>query len=315
MARRPGRILFSAAGVSAIAGLTLLGCRESKTSTAATRVPATTTPQELPSPPPPFEPDAVIAGAGDIAMCGAPEVAATATLLDSIPGAVFTAGDNAYPSGGLRDFISCYEPTWGRHKGRTRPVPGNHEYETPGGAGYYQYFGSIAGPAGLGYYSYREGAWLVVAINSAIATDAASPQGQWLRATLAQNSTRCTAAIWHHPLYSSGPNGDNRYMSDIWRMLEEFGADVVISGHDHIYERFAPQTVDGRRDDEKGIRQFVVGTGGAHIYDVRSRKPNSEVVGRASGVLKLTLKADSYDWQFVPVPGASFTDAGSGRCH
>jgi hypothetical protein len=142
MARRPGRILFSAAGVSAIAGLTLLGCRESKTPTAATRVPATTTPQELPSPPPPFEPDAVIAGAGDIAMCGAPEVAATATLLDSIPGAVFTAGDNAYPSGGLRDFISCYEPTWGRHKGRTRPVPGNHEYETPGGAGYYQYFGS-----------------------------------------------------------------------------------------------------------------------------------------------------------------------------
>lgn len=315
MARGVGRTWYAAAVISAIAGLTFFGCGDKKTPTAASRVPTGTVPQELPPPPPPVEPDAVIVGAGDIAMCGAPEVGATATLLDSIPGTVFTAGDNAYPSGALRDFVSCYEPTWGRHKTRTRPVPGNHEYETPGAAGYYQYFGSIAGPAGLGYYSYREGAWLVVAINSAIATDAASPQAQWLRATLAQNTTSCTAAIWHHPLYSSGPNGENRSMREMWRILQEFGGDLVISGHDHIYERFAPQNADGGRDDEKGMRQFVVGTGGAHIYDVRSRKPNSETVGRASGVLKLTLKANSYDWQFIPVPGASYADAGSGVCH
>jgi hypothetical protein len=315
MARGVGRTWYSAAVVSAIAGLTFFGCGDKKAPTAASRVPATTVPQELPPPPPPAEPDAVIAGAGDIAMCGAPEVAATATLLDSIPGTIFTAGDNAYPSGTLRDFVSCYEPTWGRHKHRTRPVPGNHEYETPGGAGYYQYFGSIAGPAGMGYYSYREGAWLVVAINSAIATDAASPQAQWLRSTLAQNTTRCTAAIWHHPLYSSGPNGNSRHMRDMWQILQEAGAEIVISGHDHLYERFAPQNADGRRDEERGMRQFVVGTGGAHIYDTRSRKPNSETIGRASGVLKLTLKADSYTWQFIPVPGASFSDAGSGTCH
>jgi 3',5'-cyclic AMP phosphodiesterase CpdA len=256
----------------------------------------------------------VLVGAGDIAMCGVSSVEDTARLLDEIPGTVFTAGDNAYPNGSARDYATCYEPTWGRHKPRTRPVPGNHEYQTPGGAGYYEYFGGSAGPAGAGYYSYREGGWLVVALNSAIAAGPDSPQAQWLRATLAQNSTLCTAAIWHHPLFSSGPNGDNLYMRELWKILQEAKAEIVISGHDHLYERFAPQDAHGLPDPLRGIRQFTVGTGGAHIYDIKTVKRNSEVIGQAHGVLKLTLKADSYSWQFVPVRGARFSDAGTAQC-
>jgi hypothetical protein len=248
-------------------------------------------------------------------MCGTPEVAATAALLDGIPGTVFTAGDNAYPNGTVHDFAACYEPTWGRHKQRTRPAPGNHEYNTPNGAGYYQYFGDSAGPAGRGYYSFREGAWLIVSLNSNIPAGPGSPQAEWLKATLAENQTPCTAAIWHHPLFTSGKNGENPAMRELWRILHDAGAEIVIASHDHMYERFAPQDADGRRDPMRGVRGFTVGTGGAHIYDVRALNPNSEAIGRVHGVLKLTLKATSYDWQFIPIPGARFSDAGSGECH
>jgi hypothetical protein len=272
-------------------------------------------PTAAPSPVPIPVPDAVLVGAGDIAMCGSAGLDATATLLDSIPGTVFAAGDNAYPNGSAQDYANCYEPSWGRHKYRTRPVPGNHEYQTPGAAGYFNYFGANAGSPGRSYYSYREGAWLVIALDSNIAMGSGSPQAEWLRRLLAAEPTPCTLAYWHHPLFTSGPNGQNNGVRELWRILYDGGAEIVLSGHDHLYERFAPQDADGRLDAERGLRQFVVGTGGAYLYEAKTRRPNSEVVGRAHGVLKLTLKGTSYDWQFVPVPGASFADSGSGTCH
>jgi calcineurin-like phosphoesterase family protein len=267
-------------------------------------------PQPLPA-----VPDAVLVGAGDVAMCGMPEVEATAALLERIPGTVFAPGDLAYPTGSARDFSACYEPTWGRVKHRTRPAPGNHDYETQQGAPYYAYFGDNAGPSGHGYYSYREGAWLILSLNSNIPASENSPQAQWVRATLASNPGSCTLAYWHHPLFSSGPNGDNGQMRDIWRILQQAGTDVVISGHDHFYERFAPQDAGGRPDPQNGIRQFIVGTGGSHLYAPKTLRANSEVIGSTHGVLKLTLKADSYEWQFVSIPGKPFTDFGTGQCH
>ena len=257
-----------------------------------------------------------LVGAGDIGQCGSPGPAATAALLDSIPATVFTAGDNAYMDGSTGNFQECYHPTWGRHRSRTRPVPGNHDYETPGAAGYFEYFGANAGPSGRGYYSYETGGWLVLALNSELPASEGSAQLAWLRDTLnAARSVPCTVAYWHHPLFSSGPNGDSPVMRDVWRTLQEFNAEVVITGHDHIYERFAPQTFDGTADRERGLRQFVVGTGGVALTQPRgARRSTSEVVGSAWGVLKLTLHASAYDWEFVPVSGGSFRDSGSGTC-
>jgi 3',5'-cyclic AMP phosphodiesterase CpdA len=264
--------------------------------------------------PPLVVPDAVIVGAGDVAMCGVPEVEATAKLLEGIPGTVMALGDLAYPRGSANDFATCYEPTWGRVKARTRPAPGNHDYETPGAAAYYAYFGENAGPSGLGYYSYRAGAWLVLSLNSNIPATADSPQAAWVRATLASNPAPCTLAYWHHPLFSSGPNGDTAVMREIWTILQQGGADVVVSGHDHLYERFAPQDAGGRANP-RGLREFVAGTGGAHLYAPKAIRPNSEVISSTHGVLKLTLKPESYEWQFVPIPGTSFTDFGTAPCN
>jgi acid phosphatase type 7 len=265
--------------------------------------------------PPEIVPDAVLVGAGDVAMCGAPEVEATARLLEGIPGTVFAAGDLAYPAGSAQDFQACYEPTWGRVKDRTRPAPGNHDYQTPGAGAYYAYFGENAGPTGLGYYSYQAGAWLILSLNSNVPASVDSPQAAWVRATLASNPTSCTLAYWHHPLFSSGPNGDNAVMRDIWRILQEGGADVVLAAHDHLYERFAPQDARGHADPLHGLRQFTAGTGGAHLYAPRAVRANSEMIGSTHGVLKLTLKAESYDWQFVSIPGKSFADFGTAQCH
>ena len=265
--------------------------------------------------PPAIVPDAVVVGAGDVAMCGVPEAEMTAKLLEGISGTVVALGDLAYPSGSASDFANCYDPTWGRVKSRTRPAPGNHDYETPGAAGYYAYFGENAGPSGLGYYSYRAGTWLVLSLNSNVPATADSPQAAWVRATLTANPTSCTLAYWHHPLFSSGPNGNNAVMRDIWNILQQAGADVVLVGHDHLYERFAPQDATGRADPRRGMRAFVVGTGGAHLYAPKAIQPNSEVISSTFGVLKLTLKAQSYDWQFVPIPGKSFTDTGTAQCN
>src|SRR5437773_3779584 len=256
----------------------------------------------------------VLVGAGDIADCDA---SATAALLDNIPGTVFTAGDNAYPNGSSADYTQCYDPSWGRHKVRTRPSPGNHDHNTSGAAGYFGYFGAQAGPAGLGYYSYDVGAWHIISLDSNIDMSAGSAQETWLRADLAASTKRCTIAYWHHPRFSSGTShGSTGSTQPLWQALYDFGAEIVISGHDHEYERFAPQTADGTADAARGIREFVVGTGGAGLYSLGTPLPNSEVGNDNShGVLKLTLSDGSYTWEFIPVAGDSFRDSGSGTCH
>src|SRR5213594_1086663 len=256
----------------------------------------------------------VLVGAGDIADCDA---SATAALLDNIPGTVFTAGDNAYPNGSSADYTQCYDPSWGRHKVRTRPSPGNHDHNTSGAAGYFGYFGAQAGPAGLGYYSYDVGAWHIISLDSNIDMSAGSAQETWLRADLAASTKRCTIAYWHHPRFSSGTShGSTGSTQPLWQALYDFGAEIVITGHDHEYERFAPQTADGTADAARGIREFVVGTGGAGLYSLGTPLPNSEVGNDNShGVLKLTLSDGSYTWEFIPVAGDSFRDSGSGTCH
>jgi 3',5'-cyclic AMP phosphodiesterase CpdA len=256
----------------------------------------------------------VFVGAGDIALCtadGNPE--ATARLLDAIGGTVFALGDNAYMSGTAEEYRDCYDRTWGRHRIRTRPVPGNHEYESPQAAPYFDYFGFNAGPHGLGYYSFNLGAWHLVALNSNVAVSAGSAQAAWLRADLAANRARCTLAYWHHPRFSSGRHGNEARMRDFWQILYEAGADIVLSAHDHTYERFAPQDPEGFPDNEHGIRQFVAGTGGARPSAFVNIGPNSEARLATLGVLKLTLSGSGYDWEFISVSGPG--DSGSGSCH
>lgn len=262
----------------------------------------------------------VLVGAGDIARCAGRGDEATARLLDRIPGTVFTTGDNVYQSGTATEFRRCYGPSWGRHKGRTKPVPGNHEYETAGAAGYFGYFGAAAGSRSRGYYSYDRGRWHVIALNSMCERVGGcgwtSPMVSWLKRDLAANRTRCTLAYFHHPLFSSGEHGNQPKMRPSWAALYSANADVVVSGHDHDYERFAPQRFDGTADARRGIRQFVVGTGGGELRPFESVKRNSRVRNASTyGVLKLTLNPGGYSWRFVPVAGKSFTDSGTASCH
>ncbi|HEX6052448.1 MAG TPA: Ig-like domain-containing protein [Gemmatimonadaceae bacterium] len=281
---------------------------------------ATVTVTAPPPPPPPGA--AVLVGAGDIAECGSTGDDATAAVLDGIEGTVFTLGDNAYESGTATEFANCYDHSWGRHKARTRPSPGNHEYRTSGAAGYFSYFGSAAGDPAKGYYSYTLGSWLIIVLNSnssctAVSCAAGSAQEQWLRSVLASSTAQCTLAYWHHPRFNSGAqHGNNTAVTPFWSALYEHDADVVLNGHEHVYERFAPQTPTGGADPARGIRQFTVGTGGADHYSFGTIKANSEVrSGSATGVLELTLRDGAYDWQFVSAAGSSFTDSGSGVCH
>ena len=291
-------------------------------------LPAQTQPPPVPAQPPattttaadtttaPDDGGVVFVGAGDIANCDMPGASrATANLLDRIGGTIFTLGDHAYPSGSLKDLRECYEPTWGRHLNRTRPTPGNHDYGTAAAAAYYEYFGNRAGPAGLGYYSYRLGPWLILALNSEVDSRPGSAQMQWLTAELATKATPCMAAIWHRPLFTSGPNGENRDMQDFWRVLFEFGVEFVINGHDHLYERFTAQDPTGRADSAAGIRQFTVGTGGADLYHAVAIKPNSRAISSSWGVIKFTLSDGSYQWEFIPAAGFSFRDSGNEICH
>ena len=278
-----------------------------------------TAPEPPPPPPPPDSP--VLVGAGDIAECGSTGDDATAAVLDGIAGTVFTLGDNAYQSGTATEFANCYDHSWGRHKARTRPSPGNHEYLS-GAAGYFSYFGSAAGDPTKGYYSYTLGTWLIIVLNSnssctTISCAAGSAQEQWLRSVLASSTARCTLAYWHHPRFNSGAqHGNNSAVAPFWTALYEYNADVVLNGHEHVYERFAPQTPAAAADAARGIRQFTVGTGGADHYSFGTIRANSEVRnGNATGVLKLTLRDGAYDWQFVSAAGSSFTDSGSGVCH
>jgi hypothetical protein len=280
-------------------------------------------------PAPKTEPSAqtfVLVGAGDIASCKNPEGAqATAKLIEQIPGTIFAAGDLAYEKGSPQEFKNCYGPTWGRFKDRTRPALGNHEYVDPTAAGYFQYWGAQAGPAGKGYYSYELGGWHIIVLNTncfarglgGCATGSA--QETWLKADLAEHPTACILAYGHHALFSSGvfkKHAVHPELKQLWEDLYAARADLVLAGHEHSYERFAPQDPDGKLDPEHGVREIVVGTGGRSHDLLGFATPNSEArEWDTFGVLKLTLALGKYTWEFVPVAGKSFRDSGSGACH
>lgn len=278
-----------------------------------------------PPPPPPPPSSHVLVGAGNIGRCSTNPLLraeATAKLLDGIAGTVFTAGDNAFPNGTLAEYQSCYHPSWGRHKARTYATIGNHEYGSGNANGSFDYFGDRAGPRGLGYYSYDLGDWHVIHLNdngAHVPYSAGSAQDQWLVADLAATTKACVIAIWHTPLFlSSNTAGytQNSSRRILWQRLYAAGADVVVNGHQHHYERFAPMRPDGTQDAQFGLRSFNVGTGGESLQaPTVSIHSASQVIGGDYGVLKLTLGAGTYSWQFVPIAGGSFSDTGQGTCH
>ena len=242
----------------------------------------------------------MILAAGDIANCDGTGDEATAQLLDNLPGTVLTLGDNAYPDGTAQQFNDCYNPTWGRHKARTRPSPGNHDYHVPGAADYFAYFGSAAGEAGKGYYSFNLGAWHLIALN-ALDSAAGSVQEQWLRTDLAANPKTCVLAYWHYPRFNSGSHGNNTKTQPFWQALYDYGADVVLSeGTSTCTNGSRLKNRTGRADATRGLRELVVGTGGSDLYSFMTIQPNSQVRNNdTNGVLDLTLKASHYDWQFA----------------
>ena len=263
----------------------------------------------------------VLVGAGDIADCSDLSGAeATARLLDGIQGTVFTAGDNAYEGGTAEQFAKCYDPTWGRQKTRTRPSVGNHEFHSGGATPYFDYFGAAAGDPAKGYYSYELGAWHIVVLNSECAEVGGCQQGSRKKNGCARICNRipllAPSAYWHKPLFSSGAkHGNDPEMKAFWQDLYDARAAVVVNGHDHDYERFAPQNPDGKADAARGIREFVAGTGGKNHRPFATPLPTSEVRNADTfGVLKLTLHTNGYDWEFLPEAGKTFHDSGSGSC-
>lgn len=263
--------------------------------------------------------------AGDIADCrkvsveksgaGATAAILVPLLLQDATARVLTLGDNAYQKGTLAEFNDCYGPSWGQFKQRTHPSPGNHEYQTPGASGYYDYFGDAAGPQRRGYYRMQIGDWQVYSLNSYLQPAEHALQLAWLKQELSSANAKCTLAYWHHPMYSSGPHGNSARMRDVWELLQAAKADLVLAGHDHHYERFAAQDANGTADAARGIAQFVVGSGGSTLYPLKPLRPNSVASqDKELGVLKLTLKADRFDWQFLAVAGGSYADSGSQAC-
>jgi len=262
----------------------------------------------------------LLLAAGDIGSCTNNGDEATAAIILPKDGTVLALGDNVYDSATFDDFMQCYDPSWGQFKDRTYPIPGNHEYLVPDAAGYFSYFGSAAGDPARGYYSFDQGTWHIVALNSNCAyvggCHAGSPQEQWLRADLAAHPVKCTLAFWHHPLFSSGKFGAWEGMAPFWQALYDAGAEIVLSGHDHNYERFAPQDAAGKADSRRGIVQYVVGTGGKELTELLTPMANSIVRDNLTyGVLEIRLGTDQYQWSFTPVAGGTFSDSGSGTCH
>lgn len=276
----------------------------------------------------------VIAAAGDIACdpadasfnggngtATACRMKATSDLLLSLGlTAVLNLGDNQYENGTLAKYQASYDPSWGRLNAIIRPVPGNHEYLTAGAAGYFSYFGAAAGDPTKGYFSYDLGNWHLIALNSNCAAvggcGAGSPQEQWLQADLAAHPGTCTLAYWHHPRFSSGPHGNDAISDAFWQALYTAGADVILNGHDHVYERFAPQSPAGAADPARGIRQFTVGTGGKNLTSIQVVKANSEVRNASAfGVLEMTLHPNGYTWRFLSASGGAVLDQGAALCH
>ena len=276
---------------------------------------------------------AVLVGAGDIGQCGSAGPALTAHLIDSlignttVPLQVCLPGDVAYPRGTSRDIARCYDPSWGRFKSITRPVPGNHEYKNGflwfllGGHAdpYFAYFDAFrgqAGDSGDGWYHYEHGGWDVYALNSGKGGEISqsSRQWNWLAAQLAADSATCALAYVHHPLFGAGKHGDNERMRDVWDLLERYGVDLLLTGHEHSYQRYRPQTSSGE-PDPTGIRQIIVGTGGAYLH--RQSRPTAGQLdcwtNQYHGVLKLTLRARGYDWEFIVADGTVW-DRGTSLC-
>jgi hypothetical protein len=250
---------------------------------------------------------------GDIGWCGSRGTHETAQLVNSLSGLLLLAGDIAYPTGSASDFQRCFEPQWGQFRSRWHPVPGNHEYMTANANPYFEYFGQAAGPDRSGYYVRSFGDWLVLMLDSNSPSQRNSPQWEFVRRELELQHRPCTLAVWHHPLFTSGQNGPNAQMRDLFGLLEAGGADVVINAHDHLYERFASQTADGR-PSERGVRQFIVGTGGADLYRFVTTAPNSEARIAQFGILRLSLQPTAYRWEFVLTAGG-LADSGNDVCH
>lgn len=267
-----------------------------------------------PTDPPPRSGQTVeVIAVGDIGWCGSRGTAETAQLVESLSGWLLLAGDIAYPNGAPADFQRCFDPAWGRFRGRWHAVPGNHDYLTAGAAPYFEYFGSAAGSDRSGYYTLVLGDWQILMLDSNIPSQRSTPQWEFVRRELELRRHPCTLAVWHHPLFTSGQNGPNLGMRDLFALLEAGGADVVINGHDHLYERFAVQSADGR-PSERGLRQFTAGTGGAELYRFVTTAPNSEARIAQFGILRLSLQPGAYRWEFVLTAGG-LADSGSEMCH
>lgn len=293
----PRRLIHFGLG-AALAGLSLTGCG----------VPSDSSPTT-----------AHILAAGDIGSCLSDGDEATARLLDTLPGTIVTLGDNVYPSSGNPAspetiYTQCFHPSWGRHIARIRPSAGNHDYELSPDY-YYAYFGAAAGPFGKGYYSFDLARWHLIALNNEISTAPESPQMQWLTADLASTSKACVLVYWHEPRFSSGPHGDLPGLQALWQLLYDAKVDVILNGHDHEYERFAPQTPSGLADPVLGIREFVVGTGGSGYYPFVTVRANSEFRSENTfGILRMVLSEGRYHWDYITVDG-NVVDSGESTCH
>ena len=252
---------------------------------------------------------------GDTGWCGSPALAPLARLFERFDGDILLAGDLAYPSGTMAEFRNCFEPSFGKFKSRMRATPGNHDYVSSVSAqSYFEYFGDRSGPNRLGYYSFKAAEWTVLMLNSNVPINRGSAQYAFVLNTMQQRPTRCTMAVLHHPFDSSGINGPTPSLREVWELMYNLGGDVVIAGHDHLYERHAPVNTDQRRDDAKGIRQFTVGTGGAPLYSKVRNALNSEFLTSNFGLLRLKLDPALYEWQFMDMNG-NVLDRGLNVCH
>ena len=251
---------------------------------------------------------------GDTGWCGSPAMTQLARLLEQVGGDILLAGDLAYDSGTLDEFRRCFDPAFGKFRSRFWAVPGNHDYVTPGANGFFSYFGGRAGPSRTGFYALRMAGWQVLMLNSMVPMGRNSPQFLWVQNELTGSQARCTLAVWHHPFDSSGPNGPNPMQRDLWDLLYRNNVDVVVSAHDHLYERFAPQDSSQRSDPARGVRLFISGGGGAPPYQRARQAMRSELMISTHGLLRLKLDSALYEWEYVGVNG-TVLDRGLNICH